>query len=151
MNRHSLFAFSCAGFKTFTLRLLFWILDLCLVCFFGWQPACGQLSNIKFDRLTTEKTLMVKGLSQNSVYCLIQDVQGFIWIGTWDGLNKFDGYEFVVYNTEKGLSNPTINALYEDDERNIWIGTDNGLNLLDRKSGNIRQFHHESGNTTDNS
>jgi ligand-binding sensor domain-containing protein len=84
---------------------------------------------------------MVKGLSQNTIYCLLEDAKGYMWIGTWDGLNKYDGYDFVIYNTTNGLSNPTIYSLLEDDEKNIWIGTENGLNWLDRHSNKILQFH----------
>jgi ligand-binding sensor domain-containing protein len=128
-------------------RPLILMLPLCLFTLICLQLAFAQQPIIKFDRLTTEKTLTVKGLSQNSIYCLLQDSQGFIWIGTWDGLNRYDGYDFIIYNTENGLSNPTVNALCEDEKKNIWIGTDNGLNHLDRKSGNILQFHNEPGNT----
>ncbi|MCU0369931.1 MAG: histidine kinase [Bacteroidales bacterium] len=110
-----------------------------------WDAA-GQQPNIKFNRLTTENRLIVKGLSQNSIYCLIQDSRGFIWIGTWDGLNRYDGYEFLIYNTTNGLSHPTIRTLLEDDEKNLWIGTDNGLNHMDISTGKIRQYHHEPGN-----
>ena len=130
-----------------TIRQLNRILILCLLYSTCRQVAVAQQPNIKFDRLTTEKTLTVKGLSQNSIYCLLQDARGFIWIGTWDGLNRYDGYDFIIYNTENGLSNPTVNSLCEDDEKNIWIGTDNGLNLLDRKSSSLHQFHNEPGNT----
>jgi ligand-binding sensor domain-containing protein len=130
-----------------TVRSLSWRLAVCLAWILFNQVGQAQQTDIKFDRLTSEKTLTVKGLSQNSVYCLIQDAQGFIWIGTWDGLNKYDGYDFIIYNTENGLSNPTVNTLCEDNEKNIWIGTDNGLNLLDRRAGSIRQFHNEPGNT----
>lgn len=145
MNQLTQYVSDCARSYAITGRLSLWILASFLVFFLHGQPVNAQQTNIKFDRLTTEKALTVKGLSQNSVYCLLQDAQGFIWIGTWDGLNKYDGYDFVIYNTENGLSNPTINTLWEDDEKNIWIGTDNGLNLLDRQSGNIRQFHYEPG------
>jgi ligand-binding sensor domain-containing protein len=134
-------------FYALTARLLARILALFLLCFICRLPVNAQQTNLKFDRLTTEKTLTVKGLSQNSIYCLLQDTQGFIWIGTWDGLNRYDGYDFIIYNTENGLSNPTVNTLCEDDEKNIWIGTDKGLNLFDRKAGIIRQFHNEPGNT----
>jgi ligand-binding sensor domain-containing protein len=147
LNHLKQYASFHAEFFARTLRKLLWISASFLDCFLCLQPVIAQQTGIKFDRLTTEKTLTVKGLSQNSAYCLLQDVQGFIWIGTWDGLNKYDGYDFVVYNTENGLSNPTINTICEDDERNIWVGTDNGLNLIDRKSGNIRQFHTEPDNT----
>jgi ligand-binding sensor domain-containing protein len=127
--------------------LLTRMLGLFLLFIICRPTAVAQQNSIKFDRLTTEKTLTVKALSQNSIYCLLQDSQGFIWIGTWDGLNRYDGYDFIIYNTENGLSNPTVNTLCEDDEKNIWIGTDKGLNLLDRKSASIRQFHNEPGNT----
>jgi ligand-binding sensor domain-containing protein len=70
-----------------------------------------------------------------------------MWIGTWDGLNKYDGYNFVVYNRENGLSNTTINALLEDDDKNLWIGTEFGLNLLERESGEIHGFFHEKDNS----
>lgn len=122
-------------------NILLWILTSIAACFLNPQPVYPQQSNIKFDRLTTENTLTVKGLSQNSIYCLIQDSKGFMWIGTWDGLNKYDGYDFVIYNTTNGLSNPTANCVLEDDEKNIWVGTDYGLNRLDYNSGKIEQFY----------
>ncbi len=116
-------------------------LGFMLICCFKSTP--GQRADIRFDRITSESTIRVKALSQNSIYSMIQDHKGFIWIGTWDGLNKYDGYSFIIYNREKGLSHNTINALLEDSRRNIWIGTDDGLNLFDRQSGNIRQFHND--------
>ncbi|MFO7615544.1 MAG: two-component regulator propeller domain-containing protein [Bacteroidales bacterium] len=109
-------------------------------------PSFSQSSEIIFDRLTTENTIRVKGLSQNSIHSLMQDSKGFMWIGTWDGLNFYDGYEFIVYNSESGLSNTTINALLEDVEKNIWIGTENGLNRLNRRTGRIDQWLHQPGN-----
>ncbi len=106
----------------------------------------SQSSEIKFDRITSESTIRVKGLSQNSAYSLLQDYKGFIWIGTWDGLNKYDGYSFTIYNKENGLSHTTINSILEDDEKNIWIGTDDGLNRFDRSTGTIEQFLSDPGN-----
>lgn len=102
----------------------------------------SQQNNLRFDHLTTENTLTVKGLSQNTIYCILQDAQGFIWIGTWDGLNKYDGYNYVIYNTSNGLSNSTIYTLLEDQNKNLWIGTDQGLNFLNRNSGKIVQYRH---------
>jgi len=107
------------------------------------RSGSGQFSTVKFNRLTTENTITVKGLSQNSVYCMMEDHRGFIWIGTWDGLNKYDGYDFIIYNTMNGLSHPTVNSLLEDDEKDIWIGTDDGLNMMEYLSGKIHQFHYD--------
>ena len=70
------------------------------------------------------------GLSQNLIYCIYQDHKGFIWFGTKDGLNKYDGYEFKVYRHQPGnkwsLSNNNIRAITEDKSGNLWIGTFGG-------------------------
>lgn len=68
------------------------------------------------------------GLSQNTVYQILQDKKGFMWFGTKDGLNRYDGLSFRVYKKENsGLGKNFITALYEDHEGNIWIGTDGGV------------------------
>ncbi len=100
---------------------------------------------LRFDRITTENIISEKGLSQNSGYSILQDSRGFMWFGTWDGLNKYDGYDFTVYNKETGLSNTTINTLAEDDQGHLWIGTDDGLNNLDLLTGEISVFKHAEG------
>jgi ligand-binding sensor domain-containing protein/serine phosphatase RsbU (regulator of sigma subunit) len=91
-----------------------------------------------------------QGLSQISVNCIIQDSYGFLWVGTQDGLNKFDGYDFKVYRHQPSdpysLSNSNINSVIEDNKGNIWAGTQNGLNIFDRSSGTFRAYQHEPGN-----
>lgn len=79
------------------------------------------------------KTLDVKnGLSQNTVSCILQDRQGFMWFGTKDGLNRFDGLSFRIFKKEEsGLENNFITALHEDKEGNIWVGTDAGVAVYD--------------------
>ncbi|MEQ1732247.1 MAG: two-component regulator propeller domain-containing protein [Bacteroidia bacterium] len=75
------------------------------------------------------------GLAQNTVNCLLEDREGFIWIGTQDGVNKFNGYSFEHYTNQPNDSNSlaeykTIRALAQDNNGNIWIGTSgNGVNL----------------------
>ncbi len=77
-----------------------------------------------------------KGLSQNTVYDILQDHQGFMWFCTQDGLNKFDGYTFTVYGYDaqlNSLSDDYLWSLYEDKNGMLWIGTDaGGLNKFDR-------------------
>ena len=73
------------------------------------------------------------GLSQHDVSCIIQDSYGFIWVGTYDGLNRYDGHEilnfFHVTDNEESLSSNRILCLYEDSQKRIWIGTDgSGIN-----------------------
>lgn len=72
-----------------------------------------------------------EGLSQGTVTSLAQDKDGFIWIGTQDGLNRFDGYHFKIYqheiNNPKSLKSNYITELHVDDAGNLWVGTTNGL------------------------
>lgn len=96
---------------------------LCL-CIVAMQPIYAQ-NNVHYYF----KTLDVRnGLSQNSVYQILQDRNGFMWFGTKDGLNRYDGTSFRIYKKENsGLGKNFITALFEDCEGNIWIGTDGGV------------------------
>lgn len=91
------------------------------------------------------------GLSQTSVNCFIQDRKGFLWIGTQDGLNKYDGYTFRIYRNNpadtNSLSNNFINCIYEDTEGNIWVGTNYGLNKYNIYSEEFTRYYHQAGNT----
>jgi ligand-binding sensor domain-containing protein/signal transduction histidine kinase len=86
-----------------------------------------------------------QGLSQSTAASILQDQDGFIWVGTQDGLNRFDGYHFKVYKHDPGvptsLSNNTIRELYEDISGRLWIGTDDGLNHYDPDHDAFIQFH----------
>jgi len=70
------------------------------------------------------------GLSRNTVMAILQDHQGFMWFGTWDGLNRFDGYTFTVYKAmHEGVetrANNRVELIYEDDEEQIWWQTYDG-------------------------
>jgi signal transduction histidine kinase/ligand-binding sensor domain-containing protein/DNA-binding response OmpR family regulator len=106
-----------------------------------------QNVNLRIDHYTVEN-----GLSQNTVDCILQDSRGFMWFGTWNGLNKFDGYNFKTYKSDNkinSISNNFIYALCEDRYRNIWIGTKNGLNRLDYLRDKIYSyFHNENDSLT---
>ncbi|CAM1373253.1 hybrid sensor histidine kinase/response regulator transcription factor [Tenacibaculum xiamenense] len=92
---------------------------------------------LQFNSLTVND-----GLSQNDVSCVMHDSEGFIWIGTYDGLNRFDGYDIQSFfhdnKIEASLSSNRIKCLLEEDKKRIWIGTDGyGLNYYDLETGRI--------------
>jgi signal transduction histidine kinase/ligand-binding sensor domain-containing protein/CheY-like chemotaxis protein len=84
------------------------------------------------------------GLSHNSAWCILQDSYGFMWFGTSDGLNRFDGRKFKVYRNDIqdsfSLGNNSVQALFEDKNRNIWVGTGSGMYVYDRKEDKFRHF-----------
>lgn len=84
--------------------------------------------NLRFQHLTT-----ADGLAQNMVDCMLQDQQGYIWLGTWNGLCKYDGYSFETFDSQSSsnatLGNNFVYALHEDNFGNIWVGTSKGLYL----------------------
>lgn len=85
------------------------------------------------------------GLSQITVLNIFQDSNGYIWFGTRNGANRYNGYEFKVYQNE--VNNPTslsdnyIRRIGEDKNKNIWIGTSNGVNCIDYKTQKISRFY----------
>ncbi|MBE6054437.1 MAG: hypothetical protein E7212_11180 [Clostridium sartagoforme] len=89
-----------------------------------------------FDKLSIDE-----GLSNEYVTKIFQDSKGYMWIGTGDGLNRFDGERIKIYNCnyddENSLSSTYINDIEEDDKGNIWIATDNGLDVLVRDTDTI--------------
>ena len=100
-------------------------------------PSYSQ--NIRFEHFSLEE-----GLSQSTITVIFQDSKGFLWIGTEDGLNRYDGYTFKIYkpNPEdpNTLTDRWVTALAEDPEGNLWIGTRlGGLNRYDPETG---QFSH---------
>jgi len=90
-----------------------------------------------------------QGLSNSTIEAIFQDSQGFLWFGTRDGLNRYDGHEIVVYKNEDGdstsLSDSYIRAIYEDREHHLWVGTINGLNRLNRAKNVFSRFKHQAG------
>ena len=105
----------------------------------GYSQA--QTRTIRFERISLEE-----GLSQSTVGAILQDQQGFMWFGTEDGLNKYDGYEFTVYKRDPDdpmtLSNNYVRTIYEDRSGELWVGTRSGLDRFDRATGTFTHYQH---------
>lgn len=107
--------------------------------------------NLLFEHLSYEQ-----GLSESNITAILQDRQGFLWIGTSNGLNRYDGYTVIIYrndpNDSASLSNNAITALYEDESGILWVGTQGGLNRLDRATGRFTAYRNipESTNSLSN-
>ncbi len=102
----------------------------------------------RFDTLGIEQ-----GLSQSSGRVIFQDRQGFLWIGTEDGLNRYNGYNFTTFKRDPGnpnsISDGWINDIVEDHDGYLWIGTRlGGLNRYDPRAGTFTHFQHTEGNST---
>jgi len=106
----------------------------------------AQGNDLIFDQIFLEE-----GLSQSIVKCILQDKEGFMYFGTEDGLNRYDGYTFTVMRNNpqdtNSLSYNDINAMCLDKEGNIWIGTFNsGLNKYNPYTKKIIRFTHDHNN-----
>lgn len=117
---------------------------LCFLLFgFTFANLEAKQNTLQFEHISVEQ-----GLSQNNVNALLQDQQGLLWIGTDDGLNRFDGYEFTIFRHDKenedSLSENEITILYEDRQGFIWIGTEGGgLNVYDSTTEAFDHYHHD--------
>ncbi|MES2276169.1 MAG: two-component regulator propeller domain-containing protein [Bacteroidota bacterium] len=121
-----------------------------IIILFLLAPAfcSGQITPVKFKHLTINE-----GLSQNTVYCTLQDSEGFIWIGTEDGLNRYNGYDFNIYKHGKQantLSNSQVTCLFEDKNKTLWVGTTDGLNIYDRQKDCFKRVYTLSKKTSEN-
>lgn len=107
-------------------------------------PAFCQAPVLHFRHLTNEQ-----GLSNSTVESIFQDSRGFMWFGTRDGLNKYDGYQVVVYRysaeDSTSISDNYIKYIYEDRQQNLWVATQNGLNRFDARKNSFTRFRHKAG------
>ncbi len=103
-------------------------------------PAQAQTGGgIRFETLSVEN-----GLSQSTVRAIVQDTQGFMWFGTEDGLNKYDGYSFTHYKHDPenpaSISDSAINSIYLDSLGQLWVGTASGLDRFARQDETFEHF-----------
>ena len=121
------------------------------ICLFSWLTLASLLSfithanifdhPIHFHKLTTKN-----GLSYDFTYSIVEDHQGFIWIATQDGLNKFDGKSFQQYRHDNtrpnSLSDNLVRKVYIDSYKNLWVGTQKGLSKYNRVTDDFENFFH---------
>ncbi len=106
-------------------------------------PSSARDGGLRFDRLSVED-----GLSHSSVWTVTQDSSGFMWFGTREGLNRFDGYDFKVYRHDPSdptsISESETLAILEDRRGDLWIGTrGGGLNRFLRSEERFERFRHD--------
>jgi len=115
-----------------------------IICVAITIPLLSFSQQIFFSHYSIEE-----GLSQSVVNCMFQDSKGFIWIGTQNGLNKFNGYSFEIYTLNptdtNTISNNWIYSIHEDHEGNLWIGTKGGLNKFIRNEKKFQRLYYKTG------
>lgn len=122
------------------------VIIILLLLFTNTIPVFSQFERYSFDTYTSEKVIIQQGLSQNTIRALCEDDNGFIWIGTWDGLNRFDGMNYKVFKPDKNnpkgtISNQTITAIVKAPDGDLYVGTEQGLNHYHYKSQIFTTYH----------
>lgn len=106
----------------------------------------AQNQAVKFERIGVEQGLIDFGIN-----CILQDRQGFIWIGAAGGLFRYDGYNFIVYGNDPfdstSISDDHVLSIYEDRVGTLWIGTIRGLNEFNREKAIFRRFINDPKNS----
>ncbi len=107
--------------------------------FQSFWAICHDPDQMRFQRITLRE-----GLSQSSVSCMLQGKDGFLWLGTEAGLNRYDGYRFVTYSHNPddpgSLSHNKVEVIYEDSAGALWVGTRHGLNRMNRDTGRFVHY-----------
>ena len=123
---------------------ILFILTVFFICTFTRISHAQEHMNFKY--LTIEN-----GLSQSTAAAIYQDSRGYIWIGTNEGLNRYNGFEIKVYKSDKykkgSIVNNYILSLQEDNSNNLWVGTNKGISKINLKTDEITNFEcDENGN-----
>jgi ligand-binding sensor domain-containing protein/two-component sensor histidine kinase len=126
------------------------IFFILLTCIAQFNIAVAQAPSLYFEKITVQN-----GLSHNKVNCILQDKRGFMWIGTDDGLNRYDGQHFTIFRNQpedtSTVSGNIITGLLEDENGLLWIATlDGGLTRYDYRlppSSQFKQYKHWPGDS----
>ncbi|MES2287849.1 MAG: two-component regulator propeller domain-containing protein [Bacteroidota bacterium] len=119
-----------------------------IILLFSQEKTQAQIlsENTKFKHLSVND-----GLSDNYVHAIFQDREGFMWFGTGDGLNKYDGYKFTIYRHNPNDTNSfgagtMVYCIYEDKEGLIWIGSEGSLSVFNKKDGKFKVYKNDPQN-----
>lgn len=103
--------------------------------------ACVTAATADARHLSMRRYDVADGLAHDQITSLLEDNHGYLWIGTFEGLSRFDGYVFTTYTTSDGLGNSLVNDLAEDARGRLWVATNGGgVSLLDDTPGAARPF-----------
>ncbi|MCB0534575.1 MAG: response regulator [Saprospiraceae bacterium] len=113
---------------------------LLLLQIFLWPSLLLAQPKYRFEQLPADI-----GLPHSAVNCMVQDSRGVLWVGTWSGLMRYDGYRVKIYHQEPGnahgLQSDQVTALIEDREHRLWVGTVNaGFHCFDRATEQFRNY-----------
>jgi signal transduction histidine kinase/ligand-binding sensor domain-containing protein/DNA-binding response OmpR family regulator len=134
----------CFLFRTYALQRLSFIADNGILLLTFWWLIAMPFNLLGQVKLNFTNITQQDGLASDNIVCMLQDDQGFMWIGTENGLNRFDGQHFLRFGfdpqDQESLSGNSIYALLEDNRQRLWVGTLNGLNLLLKNSGKFKRI-----------
>lgn len=118
---------------------------LTLLCLCGLisKLLFAQQADIKFKNITTEE-----GLSTETINCVFKDSRGYVWIGTIDGLNRYNGYQMTTFHYDaldsSSISGNNVTTIHEDALGNLWLGTlNNGVNIFSWERETFRRLKHD--------
>ncbi|WP_437399515.1 hybrid sensor histidine kinase/response regulator transcription factor [Flagellimonas lutimaris] len=119
-------------------------------CLLFQQSSAATHTAVSESDYGIEQLDNTSGISHSSVNTVFQDSNNLLWLGTWDGLNRYDGRTFKVFrpelNNDSSLSNQVILKVAEDKQGNIWVLTLHGINRYDKHSGNFNRFYFSNKN-----
>ena len=122
-------------------------LFIAVILFFAPLISFSQYQNLEFEHFGTDQ-----GLSDSRSICMLQDSRGFVWFGSRDGLDRYDGYSFTVYKNDAGdknsLSSNTINGIVEAADGMLWIATwGGGISQFNKETEKFTQYKHNKNNS----
>ena len=134
--------------KFFKKCIALFLLNIIIVSFLT-DESHASVDDITFNNMNIEQ-----GISQSTIEAIFQDSSGYIWLGTNDGLNRYNGYEYKIYNYEENqnsISHNGITDITEDDYGNLWVSTVQGVNKIDKSTEKISNYTESNNKIKDDS